>query len=250
MSRLRLSLAVLALMAAMPGTPASAKTTYTTEAVTLGTKGGYPSHPNGWWRDNNAPPWWYDDFTSYCANPTDGYHYYGVLTHPQGYEITTHGYGDRAYKMYDAAIGWIRAANISESDGKLQAPGRIDTCRVPGTPEGADEPPPPPPPPPHGLAGRNASVVGTYSCNVVRPVAGSSHVHFAADGTLTVTPDRAATSAPEPLQGTWWSFSGDPQDRGGGVSLRDGVFVHFRGDTSRFTIEGDRLVVSGFACAP
>lgn len=248
MSRLRLFLGIVALMAVMaPGTSVSARTTYPTVAVTLGTTGYFPNHPNGWWRDESSRPWWSDDFTSYCANPpTDGFYQYGVLTHPQGYEITQHGYGDHAYLMYDPYTGWIRAANVRGSDGTLVAPGRIDTCRAPGAPE--EEPPPPPPPPPHGLAGGNDTIVGTYSCNVVRPEAGSSQVHLGEDGTFTVTPDRATTSSAEPRQGTWWSYPGDPQGRGGGVSLRDGVFVHFQGDTSRFTIEEDRLVISGFAC--
>lgn len=52
----------------------------------------------------------------------------------------------------------------------------------------------------------------------------------------------------QPRQGTWWSHPGDPHDRGQGASLRDGVFIHFQGNTSRFTIEDDHLVISGFDC--
>lgn len=255
MSRLRVFVGIAALMSVMvPGTPVSAQM-YTTDAVSLGTKGATPSHPNGWWRDAGSKPWWSDDLTSYCAHPTNGY-YYGVVTHPKGYETVLFDgqpvNGTNAYKMYDPSTGWIRAANVRESDGTLRAPGRIDTCRAPGAPE--QEPAPPPPPPPYGLAGGNDAIVGAYSCNVARPEAGSSQVHLGEDGTLTVTPDRSATSSAEPLQateprqGTWWFHRGDPEDRDEGVALRDGVFIHFQGDTTRFTIEEDRLVISGFAC--
>lgn len=118
---------------------------FTTPLVveTLGVIGDYPHGvapmPGGLWHVSTHPPSGISQ-SSYCAlGPEKGR--WGLLSNSRGFEIEeTNGlvhWGNTAYTAYDAAHGYIRAANLYPDSYDhvsigywlmLRTPGRLDIC--------------------------------------------------------------------------------------------------------------------------